>query len=93
MVDNIHQSMKQFNRHSCENQLIILLTTLNTLYKLNTLITISESFERFERTDVKQTDPRLQKYTPCHGLHSYHVTQKLSLFNRGKEFSEGLPCR
>ena len=56
MVDNIHQSMKQFNQHSCENQLIILLTTLNTLYKLNTLITISESFERFERTDVKQTD-------------------------------------
>ena len=61
MVDNIHQNMKHFNRHSCENQLIILLTTLNTLYKLNTLITISESFERFERTDVKQTDPRLQK--------------------------------
>ena len=35
MVDNIHQSMKQFNQHGCENQLIILLITLNTFLNTN----------------------------------------------------------
>ena len=35
MVDNIHQSMKQFNQRGCENQLIILLITLNTFLNTN----------------------------------------------------------
>ena len=32
---NIHQSMKHFNQHGCENQLIILLITLNTFLNTN----------------------------------------------------------
>ena len=32
---NIHPSMKHFNQHGCENQLIILLITLNTFLNTN----------------------------------------------------------